>query len=280
MPNILEILTSAKSTLKAAGVDSAFLDAELLMAHILGKTREFVVGRPEYELSENEEKSFAELLPRRQEREPLAKIIGKKEFWGREFLVNGSTLDPRPDSEALIEAVCELFPNHDEALKIIDLGTGSGCLLLTILAEYPQSLGIGVDIADTTLDVAKRNAEKLGLAKRCDFILNDWAEGLNGKFDLIISNPPYIKNSDIHNLAREVSGYEPRLALEGGGDGLECYKVLFPQIKTLLNKNGKIVFEFGKGQEMDVKEILEQSGMRFVSFKSDLSGAPRCIIAE
>lgn len=277
---LIEILNKAKQELHDVGIATPFLDAELLLAFVLGRSREFVIGRPEYQLSKKEEEDFSSFIKRRQNFEPVAKIIGIKEFWGREFVVNATTLDPRPDSEALIEAFIELMPNRNIKFKVLDLGTGSGCLLLTILAEYPNALGIGGDIVKDTLDVAKYNAEKIGLAKRSDFILNNWTEGMDGKFDLIISNPPYIKNSDIEKLAPEVSMHEPRIALIGGSDGLDCYRQISSQIKSLLNKNGYIIFEFGKGQENDIREILEQEGMRFVSFKNDLTGTPRCIVVS
>jgi len=278
--NISEILGTAKQHLKSSGIGSPFLDAELLLAHALGKNREFVIGRPEYQLSESEREVFAGFIKRRASFEPVAKITGTKEFWGRGFLVSGATLDPRPDSESLIEAVLELFPDKNSAFSILDFGTGSGCLPLTLLAEYPQTQAIGVEINQDTLNIAILNAQKIGLAKRINFILNDWAEGMEGKFDLIISNPPYIKKSDIKKLAPEVSIYEPILALDGGDDGLECYRKLAPKLTGLLNKGGYAVFEFGKGQHYDIKGIFEDAGMNFVSFQNDLSGEPRCIIAR
>lgn len=271
-------LAKAKQILKDAGIESFSLDAQLLLAHVLGKTREFVISRPEHILSTQEILDYESLIKRRQNREPLAKIIGKKEFWSMEFLVNSATLDPRPDSETIIEAVLEIFPEKGKEIKLIDFGTGSGCLLLTILSEYPNSLGIGVDINRDTLDVAVKNAEKLGLAKRSEFILNGWAEGMEGKFDLIISNPPYIKNSDIKELEPEVSAHEPYMALAGGEDGLDCYRLLASQINNLLKQDGYLILEFGMGQENSVKEIFENSGFRFVSFKNDLAGTTRCVV--
>ncbi len=278
--DITTILNSAKNNLQQSGCDNPSLDAQLLLAHTIGKTREFIIGRPEHPLSTEEISAYESLIKRRQNREPLAKIIGKKEFWSREFIVSGATLDPRPDSETIIEAVLELFPDKNSELKVADFGTGSGCLLLTILAEYPESLGIGVDIQRDTLDIAAENAAKLGLAKRSEFILNNWAEGMDGKFDLIISNPPYIKNSDIKELAPEVSAHEPYMALAGGEDGLDCYRLLAPQLKNLLKPNGHLIFEFGMGQENSVREISEHAGMQFISFKNDLAGIIRCIVVS
>lgn len=280
MSSLSQALISAKKLFKETGIPSFSLDAELLLAHTLDKSREFVLGRPEYELSEDAVARYEGFIKRRQNREPVAKIIGKKEFWSREFSVNSSTLDPRPDSETIIEAVLELYPDRNSEFKVIDFGTGSGCLLLTILAEYPNSLGVGVDVERDTLDMAISNAAKLGLAKRSEFILNNWAEGMEGQFELIISNPPYIKNSDIKELEPEVSAHEPYKALAGGEDGLDCYRLLAPQMKNLLKQNGHLIFEFGMGQENCVREICELSGFSFVSFKNDLAGIPRCIVVS
>lgn len=274
---IQKVLMIAKHDLLKIGVETPFLDAELLLAHCLGRAREFVVARPEYELTAQQLVNFNEAVKRRLAFEPVAKIIGVKEFWGREFVVNAATLDPRPDSESVIETIIDLIPDKSSQFKVLDLGTGSGCLLLTILAEYPLAEGLGVDIAEETLEVAKNNAAKLGLAKRGRFILNDWANDLGERFDLIISNPPYIKNSDIEELAPEVVIYEPHLALFGGSDGLDCYRKIACQTSEMPN-NFHMVLEFGKGQENAVREIFEQAGMQFVSFRNDLSGAARCIL--
>ncbi len=278
--NIIEILPKAKQSLLDTGINSPFLDAEILLGYAIGKSREFVIGRPEYQLSAQEETNFNTLILRRQNFEPVAKIIGIKEFWEHKFIVNFATLDPRPDSESLIEAVLELLPEKHAEFNVLDLGTGSGCLLLTILSHYPNAQGVGVDIVIDTLNVAKENAKKIGLAKRAHFILNDWTENLGGRFDLIISNPPYIKNSDIDKLAPEVSIHEPRIALDGGVDGLDYYRRLASQTKHLLNENGYMVFEFGKGQENDVKKIFELAGMQVISFKNDMTATPRCIVVQ
>ena len=276
--NISEILNPAKQKLKNSGMEAPFLDAELLLAKVLGKSREFITCWPKHEISDQEQVLFDDFIKRRSRFEPVAKIIGTKEFWSREFIVNSHTLDPRPDSEALIDVVLALFPDKNAEFRVLDLGTGTGCLLLTILAEYPKSQGVGVDIVQSTLDIAILNAKKIGLANRSNFILNDWTKSVEGKFDLIISNPPYIKKSDIETLALEVSIYEPRIALDGGDDGLGCYRCLAPQMMDLLNKCGYAVFEFGKWQHNDVRAIFECAGMRFVSFGNDLSNEPRCVV--
>lgn len=273
------ILQQAKQSLKLADIPSYVLDAELLMAKALNISREQVICYPLRELSEQESGDFEKLLQRRIKREPMAHILEKREFWGREFKVSCDTLDPRPDSETLIEAALGLFDDKDKPLKILDFGTGTGCLLLTLLSELPNSEGVAVDISEKALSVAKENACKLGLAKRVGFIVSFWGVEVEGKYDLIISNPPYIKSDEIDGLEPEVSGYEPISALDGGASGLECYRQLAPFIASLLSDNGFAILEVGIGQADDVRAILEGAGLTFISCKKDLAGVKRCIIA-
>ncbi|MCE3232453.1 MAG: Methylase of polypeptide chain release factor [Rickettsiaceae bacterium] len=277
MKNIKSILSSAKAELSNTGSPSSALDAELLLAYALGASREKIIGYPELEISGEEAKAFNALVKRRIAREPMAHILGRREFWGREFKVNKYTLDPRPDSETLIEAALELFP-LDKQLNILDFGTGTGCLLLTLLAEFPNAKGVGVDISSDALAVAKGNSCNLGLANRAEFIVSSWGDKVQGKYDLIISNPPYIRSSDISCLEPEVSKYEPCGALDGGMSGLQCYEDLAPQIATLISNDGFVVLEFGMGQHEDVKDIMENIGLAFVDFKQDLAGINRCAV--
>lgn len=275
-----DILTLAKTQLRAAGVESSALDADLLLAEVLDVTREKIIGYPEMEMRQDECDRFLALVNRRVQREPMAHLLGRREFWGRVFKVTKDTLDPRPDSETLIEAVLEQFPDRMRVLKILDLGTGTGCLLLTLLAEFPNARGVGVDICEAALGVAKENARKLGVANRAEFVIDNWAEGVETTFDLVISNPPYIKNSDIEALEPEVARYEPRGALAGGADGLECYRQIAPQLNRLLAEKAVVVLEFGQGQEWQVREEFEASNLSFVSFEKDLAGVTRCLVAK
>ena len=281
MPHkIKECLINAKQLLKDANIPSYALDANLIMAHTLNKTREYIACYPEKILSEEEVGNFENMINRRQNREPISHILGKREFFGREFKVTKDTLDPRPDSETLIEAALEIISNPNEELKILDLGTGTGCLLLTLLSEFPKATGVGVDISKKALEIANQNATKLGLAKRVDFVVSNWTEEIEGNFDLIISNPPYIINKEIDLLEAEVSIYEPRGALDGGNDGLDCYREISPSINSLITKGKFIILEFGIGQDEDIKSILENEGLEFISYKKDLAGINRCIIAK
>lgn len=278
MANIKTVLSPAKAELSNSGSPSASLDAELLLAYVLQITREKIIGYPEREISDSELQKYNALVERRIAREPMSHILGIREFWGREFKVNKHTLDPRPDSETLVQAALELVPDKDKVLNIIDFGTGTGCLLLTLLAELPAAKGVGVDISEDALAVAKDNSRNLGLAKRSHFIVSSWGNEVQSKFDLIISNPPYIKSSDICGLEPEVAEYEPKGALDGGASGLECYKDLAPHIASLISDNGFVVLEFGMGQQTDVRNIMENVGLTFVAFKQDLAGIIRCAV--
>jgi release factor glutamine methyltransferase len=280
MTTIKSTLTLAKSRLTAATIPSASLDAELLLAHALKTTREQIICYPEHPLDKSQATEFDILIERRVAREPMAHILGQREFWGRDFKVNRHTLDPRPDSETLIEAALDLYPDKKQNLSIIDFGTGTGCLLLTLLAEFPNAQGVGVDISEDALVVANENSCNLELAKRAKFIVSKWGEKVQGKYDLIISNPPYIKSSDIAGLEPEVAKYEPKGALDGGISGLQCYEDLAPYIAALLSINGFAILEFGMGQENDVKTILENAGLKFVAFRKDLAGIIRCIVVS
>jgi release factor glutamine methyltransferase len=255
------------------------LDARLLLEHVTGLSREAITGHPETSLLPAQFVAYKELLARRVLREPVSHIIQKREFWGLHFYVTKDTLDPRPDSETLIEAVLARFPDREAPLTILDLGTGTGCLLLTLLTEYPNARGTAVDISPAALEVARHNSVHLGVGARTEFNLSSWGETLTGNFDLIISNPPYIEEADIASLEPEVAHYEPHLALSGGRDGLECYRALAPRINALLRADGIAVLECGKGQENDVSTILLAHNIHRVSYAYDLAGVARCVIA-
>lgn len=274
---IASLLKEAKNSLREAHIPSFALDADLIMAQVLGATREHVICNPQKEISADKAQEFYSLIDRRQKREPLSHILQNREFWGMDFKVTDKTLDPRPDSECLIEAALELF-DADASIKIIDFGTGTGCLLLTLLSEYSNAKGLGVDISEAALNIAKENSVKLNLAKRCDFVVNNWGREIKGKYDLIISNPPYIITDEIEGLEPEVSIYEPRNALDGGIDGLKCYKDLAPFIFSLLRVGGFTVIELGFNQDQDVKKIMENAGLEFIKFAQDLAGINRAII--
>lgn len=276
--SIADALADGIAALKEAGVDSANLDARLLLARVLGVGREYLTMHSESTLSDIELSAYETMIERRAAREPMAQILGEREFWSMNFRVTADTLTPRPDSETLIEAILEYVPRRDARLMVADFGTGTGCLLLSLLSEFPNAHGLGVDISEAALDVAQKNAQSLGLSERAHFYHANWGEGVMGRYDVIVSNPPYIAEADMAALAPEVAEFEPRSALVGGEDGLVAYRDLMPHIKRLLAPHGLAALEFGKGQHEQVLAIALEHGLRALEFQSDLAGIIRCVI--
>lgn len=276
--NLHQLLLSAKIQLREAGIASANLDAELLLAFVLGESREYLLRHYDQLLAVEQQAQFKQLLRRRISREPMAQLLGKREFYGRDFVVTKDTLDPRPDSETLVEALFQHLPNRNVALNILDVGVGTGCLLLTLLSEYQNATGVGTDISEAALAVATQNGEILGVGKRVNWKLQDGAIPLEASFDLIISNPPYIPAGEIAGLEKEVAQYEPKLALDGGADGLDCYRSYAPAVVNMLKPNGLVVFEIGQGQEAEVISIYENAGLKHVKNHSDLAGIVRALV--
>lgn len=273
-----EALADAVEQLEEAGVDSAHLDARLLLARVLGVSRAYLTMHADAYLSDAELMGFESLLERRIAREPMAQILGEREFWSLSFRVTSDTLDPRPDSESIIEAVLRYVPNKQSRLLMADFGVGSGCLLLSLLSEYPQAHGLGVDMSEAALDVAEKNAHSLGLSTRATFHKTSWGEGVIGRYDVIVSNPPYIREADMETLEPEVTEYEPHSALVGGKDGLDAYRALLPDVKRLLAPRGVAVLEFGQGQAADVTALAEANGLRLIETCKDLAGIERCVV--
>lgn len=277
---IAAALDAGARRLTAAGVAGARRDARLLVAHALGVAAEVVLGHPERALSADEAARISNLVELRAERRPMAHLLGVREFWGLPFRVTAETLDPRPDSETVVEAALALLPDHHAPLRVLDLGTGTGCLLLTLLSELPLARGIGTDISPAACAVARVNAVRLGLGRRATFIVADWGRGLTGRFDLILANPPYIADGDIDGLEPEVSVFEPRRALAGGADGLDCFRALAPDVMRLLAPAGRAILEVGAGQAAAVRFLVTAHGVTWVSSHRDLAGRERCIIVR
>ena len=219
------------------------------------------------------------MIDRRVKREPLSHLLGQRQFWSINFEVDSTVLDPRPDSEVLVETALSLWPKSSEYFSVLDLGTGSGCLLISILKERPSATGIGVDISCAALEIAKRNATRLIPDGRANFVNADWGSCFSKHFDLVIANPPYIPSQTIDDLDAEVKNFEPLLALDGGRDGLDAYRLIAKQLVRLTNVTGKILLEIGSNQSEEVKQILEKSKVRVESVKKDLAGRNRCLVA-
>ncbi|NFV81975.1 peptide chain release factor N(5)-glutamine methyltransferase [Magnetospirillum aberrantis] len=263
----------------AAGIDTARLDARLLVAEVAGIAPDRVALAPDTPLTSEQATRLEHLAVRRQRREPISHILGRRGFWTLELKVTADTLDPRGDTETLVEAVLARVADRSAPLRVMDFGTGTGAILLALLSELPNASGVAVDKSPAALAVARENAENHGLAGRVDFVLSDWAAAVEGSADVVVSNPPYIPDSDIDRLEPEVATYEPRLALAGGPDGLECYRVLVPQMAALAVPGGVVAVEVGAGQGSDVAALFRQAGLTVVALPRDLAGVERCVVA-
>ncbi len=272
------MLRHAVLELQRAHIETASMDARILLQYVLQVTREELLLDNERELKPKQLAAYQELVEKRKNRQPVSQLTGKREFWGMCFKVTQSTLDPRPDSETLIEAILSRLPAREAPLKVLDLGTGTGCLLLTVLSEYPNASGTGVDISADALDVARENATRLGLEGRTAFVSSCWGSNVEGSYDIVISNPPYIPSSVIPGLAAEVAQWEPKLALDGGPDGMDCYRAIVPQLKTLLNPEGVAVFEIGIGQAKELEALVQSHGMKVAGTRDDMAYITRCVL--
>jgi release factor glutamine methyltransferase len=273
-----ETWRNATPLLAEAGIEASHREARILLAHALGGDLATLLRRQDEAVTPEVAARFAGFIARRAARESSATILGHREFWSLDFLVSADTLIPRPDSETVIEAALGCFPGRSAVSRILDLGTGSGCLLLAALSEFRAAWGLGVDRAEGAALVAARNAERLGLNGRAAFLVGDWAGALSGRFDLVLSNPPYIPAADIAGLEPEVARHEPVLALDGGADGLDAYRRLFADLARLLTPVGKAVFEFGLGQETALARLAKGYGLAVEGTRPDLAGHPRVTI--
>jgi release factor glutamine methyltransferase len=279
-PTVAAALAVAASRLVAAGVADPRRDARLLLGAALGVEPGALLGWPERHLSAEEEARFAASVARRAAREPVSRILGRREFWGLSFRVVPETLDPRPDSETLIEAALATIPDRTAPLRLVDFGTGTGCLLLALLSELPNATGLGIDRAPAALVCAAGNARELGLVARARFIASDWGAAFSGSADLILANPPYIESHVIEGLEPEVSAYEPRVALDGGTNGLDAYRVLVHDARRLLTPQGIGFLEIGAGQAGRVSTLVEEVGLRVRGIRRDLAEVERCLVVS
>jgi release factor glutamine methyltransferase len=264
--------------LTAAGIAESRREARLLVALALGVESGVVLGYPERPIDAAAQTRLAALTARRAAREPYARLAGRRQFWSLDLEISADTLDPRPDSETLVEAALARLPDRAAPLRILDFGTGSGCLLLALLSELPNAVGIGIDILPGAAATARRNAAALGLAQRALFAVGSWGETISWRVDVIVANPPYIPSSEIETLAPEVAHHEPRCALDGGVDGLAAYRELAGATRCLLAPGGIALFEVGAGQHAAAAMLLSESGLGLQSVKCDLSGVIRCIV--
>ena len=269
------LLDDAASRLAAVGCDTPRLDARLLLQHCTGLSREEMILSPDQRPGPEAIAAFEAAIRRREAREPVSRILGEHEFYGRVFRVTPAVLDPRPDTETLVEAALGVMP---AGARVLDLGTGSGAIIITLLAERPDSIGVATDVSAEALAVAQANATALGVADRLDLRQGSWFAPVSGLFDVIVSNPPYIPASEIPDLAPDVRNFDPVGALTDGGDGLGSYRAIASGIEGFLSSGGAIVVEIGAGQASGVEAIFREAGYRVVDRLADLGGHVRCVV--
>ena len=271
----------AKQKFSDSAIETPDLDAKLLIQAVTGLNDVDFITLSDKKLTNAQIKQIEAFLERRITGEPVSRILSVREFWGLEFEVSPDTLDPRADTETLIEAALKWVYREgrgNDALKIIDLGTGTGCIPIALLSELPNASAIGVDISEKALKIARNNAEKHKMSSRVEFVKGDWLDGFDGEsFDLIVSNPPYITNQDIENLSIEVKNHDPILALSGGNDGLDCYKKIIFQLKNKLNGKNRAFLEIGFGQLESLARLVDESNLLLCDSEADIAGIPRVV---
>lgn len=279
MRTLVSLWRDLRTRLEAAGVDTPVQDARLLLEAGAGVSRLDILTDPRLVLSVEQETAVEALARRREAREPISQILGRKGFWSLEIEVTGDVLTPRPETEWVVEAALRYIETGVSA-RVLDLGVGSGAILLAILSERPRASGVGVDISELALAVARRNARALGLMNQVELRQGDWGEGVGRGFDIVVSNPPYVRSGALRLLPPEVARYEPSLALDGGADGLACYRRIVPDLPRLLKAGGRFALEVGQGQAEAVYAYADLAGLIVEDVFNDLAGIPRVVIGR
>lgn len=273
-------LAWAARTFRDAGVEVQRWEAALILCTVQGIGRAALIGAPDAPLTAVEAERFAAMIRRRAAHEPVSRILGLREFWSLDFRLSPATLDPRPDSEVLVQAVLDRLDDKARPWRLADLGTGSGCLLLALLHDLPQARGLGIDRAAGAVETAAANAAALGLGDRAQFRLGDWLDGIDDRFDVILSNPPYIASAEIATLDPEVRVYDPLAALDGGTDGLDAYRALLPQAAARLAPGGLCAVEIGHDQGAAVSGLMDAAGFAVEPVLADLAGLDRVVVGR
>jgi len=275
--NLEELIKNGSKQLKKSKTKTSLLDAEIILSDLMGVTREFLITNNNMNISDNIKKKFNHAINRRINNEPVAYITGKRDFWTETFAVNRATLIPRPETELLIYKIIKFFRN--KSINILDIGTGSGCILLSILKELKFSRGTGIDISNLAIKVAINNSRRFNLSNRSKFKVFDINKFKFGKYDLIVSNPPYIPSKEIKKLSKDIRDYEPDIALNGGKDGLDLIKKVIYKSSKLLKNNGLFAIEIGTNQYLRVLAIMNKCGFRVAGKEFDYNDNVRCIIS-
>ena len=275
---VSEAIKSGSKLLKEKNIRTCILDSELLLSKSLNKSREEILTNLDQNINKSALTNFNKYLIRRSKKEPIAYLLGEKEFWSKRFFVNKNTLIPRPETELLVEKLVTIF--RKKRVTILDIGTGTGCIIVSLLSEFKNSTGIAVDISNEAIMVAKENACKFKLSNRIKFLNKPFEDLYNKKFDLIVSNPPYIKSMEIKNLSDDIKKFEPRMALDGGNDGLDLIKKVIYKSREILKVNGMLALEIGNEQINKVSKILIDNKFRIKCVIKDYRNNVRCVFAD
>ncbi len=271
-------LTALTARFSQAGIDTPRLDARVLVGHVLGIDPSLLFARTDMAIDDAQYVAIEKFAKRRLAHEPVTRIIGQREFWSMNFDVTPDVLDPRADTETLVSAILEQKQLFTGPVRVLDLGTGTGCILLAILSAWPEATGVGIDLSAKAVEVATKNAERLGFAHRAAFHVGNWCEGITDTFDIVVSNPPYISVSELAELQPEVKNFDPRMALEGGADGLDAYRSILANAGRVLKAGGKLGLEFGFGQEKAVTRLAQENGFEIAAEYRDLARIVRCVV--
>ncbi len=275
---VIELINIGSSLLKAKNIQSHILDSEILLSKTLNKSREKILINLDEKIDEKNVCKFKKYIERRTKREPIAYILEEKEFWSKKFKVNENTLIPRPETELLVNKLSEIF--YERRISILDIGTGSGCIILSLLSELKNSTGVGIDVSKGAISIARVNGKRFNLQDRVKFLNKSILNINNIKFDLIVSNPPYIKKKDMKNLSADIRRYEPRIALDGGNDGLDLIKKVIYKSKVILKLKGTLALEIGNEQIKKVSKILLSNNFRIKHVINDNKNNVRCVVAN
>ena len=275
--NALDLIKNGTLALKENKISSHRIDSEILLSSVLGKSREEILINLDEKINSRDIFSFKKLIERRSSKEPLAYILKEKEFWSKKFEVNESTLVPRPETELMLEKLIKIY--KDKKINILDIGTGSGCILISLLSELKNSIGVGIDISTEALKIAKKNAKKHKINNKIFFYNKSFTVIYDRKFDLIVSNPPYLLTKDIRNLQEDIKRFEPLIALDGGNDGLDVIKKVIYKAKNILKFDGMLALEIGNGQFRKVSNILFKNNFRIKYKLKDYKDNTRIIIS-
>ncbi len=275
--NIFETIKFGSNLLKKSEISSHILDSEILLSNVLNKTREKILVNLDQKITQKNILKFKKYIERRSKYEPIAYILEEKEFWSKKFIVNKNTLIPRPETELLVEKLVKIFKGKN--ISILDIGTGSGCIILSLLINLKKSIGLGVDVSKKAILIAIKNAKRHELFNRVKFLNKSFESIFSKKFDLIVSNPPYIERKSIKNLSEDIKRFEPKIALDGGNDGLDLIKKVIYKSKRFLKINGMLALEIGNEQIKKVSKILIDNNFRIVHVIKDYKNNVRCVLA-